>query len=96
MNVNFIRLKGVVRELALIRQELTRLNDLRELELQKVHGLTTHVVTASEKQLLDTQVSYNDAEYTSIVERMERAKGRKLSEEELENIAAVLSEIETE
>lgn len=96
MNINFIKMKGVIQELRLLRAEISRLADLKELELQSVHRITTRVTSAAPADLANTAVSYADPEYADIVEQLERTSGRKLDDAEAARIAEVLDSLKVE
>lgn len=93
MRINFFRLKPLEQEIRLLRAEVSRLADLKELELQQVHRLTTRVTSAAPADLASTAVSYADPEYADIVDRIERTNGRKLNDDEAARIAEVLESL---
>jgi hypothetical protein len=88
MNVSFMRLKPILRELKSIRSSIDRLCDLKALELQHVHGLVTDTAPAKKSDLADTQVSYVYPGFEEIVTKLERQSGRKLDPEEVETVLA--------
>lgn len=91
MDVIIARLGPVIQELKLLRLEISRLADLRELDMNS-RGITTRVSPATDKDLESTQVAYTDPEYEEIVSRIERRAGRQLTDEEVKNIELLLQE----
>lgn len=90
MDINIFRLRPLVKEMKGIREALTRLADLYELDLQKNSGLITRSVVASKQELADTMVDATDPDYLAIVERMEHDAGRQLTDEESLRVLEVL------
>lgn len=82
MNVTINRNRALVLELRRISAAIERANELKELELIHVHGLTTRATAAATSELADTAVAYNDPAYTEMVRVLERRAGRQLSDEE--------------
>jgi hypothetical protein len=89
MNINLIRLKSIVTELRGIRLELARLAGLKELELERLHGISRQPADVQ-----DTQVNYTDPEYAEMVAAIERRAGRRLSDQEAAAISAILDELD--
>lgn len=88
------RLAPLVDEIRLLRAEISRLADLKELELQHLHGLTTRITKASNEDLSATKVAYSDPQYNDIISAVERRAGRTVSDEESAKIMAMLNEDE--
>lgn len=92
MNVNLFRIRPLLKELTLIRRELSRIADLKELELQSVHGLTTRVAQATMDDLKSTSVAYSDPEFDQFRQQFESRTGRPMTDEELSRLEALLQE----
>ena len=92
MNITWLRIKPILRELIAIRREISRLADLKELELQSVHGLTTKAVQASQDDLKSTSVAYSDPEFDQFRAQFETRTGRQMTDEELSRLEALLQE----
>lgn len=69
MNINLIRLRPVIREIAGIRRELERMNDMRELELAN-NGLHVRPHTADTRGA-PPETMYTDEEQDAIREAAE-------------------------
>ena len=91
LSVSVVRLGPLITELRLLRAELSRFADLKELELAKVHGISSSQTTPAE--LAATRVSYTDPEYTEFAGILERKMGRPLTDEESANILSALSDL---
>jgi len=94
MNINLIRLGGVVRALNRIGAAIERHNDLTEIAMN-AEGLTTRIVTASKSDLADTRVEYPDPDFENIVAELED-RGHKVTEEDRERIYVELEKLDTE
>ncbi len=92
INLNIIKLHGLVRVLREIKQELVRMNELTELSLEQKDGIRAKVRKATEEELEDSKVEYSHPEYEALVERLERASGKELDEKGRDMIAQYLSE----
>ena len=90
------RLKPVVDAIDRLTAAVAESNRLESLRLQSIDGLTTHIVQATKQDLADTQIVYNDQEWMEVVGRLADAKGRELTDEELEMAHKAWSEIEKE
>lgn len=94
INITFVKLKGIVIELRNLTSAVNRLADLKELELQSVHRITTRVTSATKADLADTRVGYTDPAYSEMVSLFEKRVGRSLTDEEASKIEIALSEME--
>lgn len=88
-----LQTRGVIRELRLLRASVDRLADLKELELNAVHRITTRTEQAKASDLEDTQVGYSDVRVSEALMEAERIKGRPLT---MEETAAVMGVVESE
>ena len=92
MNINLIRLKGLIVELRAVRASIDRLADLKELEINKVYGLTTRTTSAKAEELAETQVAYTDPRFAEAASIIERQSGRKMTAEDEQRLMTALSE----
>ena len=90
MNITWINLKPLVRELQLLRAGIERLAELKELELQYVHRLNTRTAPTAPSDLDETQVAYTDPLFEEAVRELERREGRTLTDDEVERVAAAV------
>ena len=90
MNVTINKNRALVLELRRIAAAIERSNELKELELSSVHGVTARVVAAADADLAQTHVSYNDPEFEFAVREMEMRSGRPLTQEEQEKVLAAV------
>lgn len=86
------RNKGIITQLSRIASALERQNELKELELQTAHGITTRIVSASKEDLDETRVSYTEPRFESMLIEVERRTGRKLNDDEAAILISVLQE----
>jgi len=86
MNVSFVKLKGVITELRLLRSSIDRIADLYELDLQHTKGITTRVIQTPRSEVNDSQVAYTEPGFAELVTSMERQAGRELNEDEIERV----------
>jgi len=94
INLNVVKLLGLVRVLKEIKSELARMNELKEMELEHKDGIRTRIVDAKPRDLEETRVEYSHPEYGLMVDKLERQKGKELDEKEKELVAQFLNEDE--
>lgn len=94
MNINLIRLKGIVEELRLLRSALERMTNLYELHLQHTERLTTQVVEATPQQLSESRVSYTDPAFGEVATLYEQRLGRAMTDEESQELGRLMAEEE--
>ena len=92
MNITVLRLKPLIRELSLLRREVTRLADLYELHLQSTEKITTRIVQASVDDLKQTSVAYTDMDMESMRQMFERQAGRPMTDEEVLSLENLLQD----
>jgi len=94
VNINLIRLKGIVEELRLLRSALERMTNLYELHLQHTERLTTQVVEATPQQLSESRVSYTDPAFGEVATLYEQRLGRAMTDEESQELGRLMAEEE--
>ena len=93
MNITIARNRALITEIRMLTAAVNRLADLKELELQSVHRITTRTTAATPADLEQTQVAYNDPAFDEAARTLERRAGRSLTEEESAKLMAALAEV---
>lgn len=94
MQINLLPTKGLIKAIDRLTSQVERVGDLYELHLQHTERLMTRTTTA-EPSDDDVHVAYTDPILNDLIESIERGRGRRLTDEEVEevsNIAALAAQ----